>query len=156
MFTNLSQFLSGSARLAINQHEEPQSRELQVAVAALLLEMANSDADFSAEELNRVVSIMFIEMETPEHETAEIVEMVEFMKRDGSTLERFIKAINEVFSVEQRQMVLALIWRMVKADGKIQSFETTLATDLRKRLGLGLEQAVFARQMAEKMEIPGS
>ena len=150
MFANLHQFLSGKANLAVDGGQQPCSRELQVAVAALLLEMAKSDADFSAEELNRIVTIMFTEMETAEQETAQIIEMLEFMKRDGGRLERFIQAINDNFSSEQRQMVLALIWRMVNADGRIQSFETTLAVDLRKRLGLTLEQAVFARQMAEK------
>ena len=155
MFTNLSQFFSGQGALDVKSGEAPQTRELQVAVVALLLEMANSDADFSAEELNRVVGIMFTEMNTSEHETGEIIEMVDFMRRDGSKLERFLEAVNRNFSVEERQMLLALIWRMVNADGQIKSFEATLAVDLRMRLGLSLEQAAFARRMSEEMEIPG-
>jgi len=153
MFRNVHEFFSTSVGLEVQRSGLPTGQELQVAVVALLIEMAGSDQEFAPQELDRIVRLMLDEFGLKPDQTAQMVEMVQFMRRDGTKIERFIAAVNEHFSVQQRQVVLAMIWKLVEADGKIEDFEVRLAAGLRQRLNLSLEQATLARQLAENTDL---
>jgi uncharacterized tellurite resistance protein B-like protein len=61
-----------------------------------------------------------------------------------------IEAINKNFSSAQREHVLMIVWKIALADGIADQLETGLATTLRQNLDLTMEQAIRARQLAEK------
>lgn len=149
MFENLREFLSGNEGLKIDRQGQLNQREVVVATVFLLASIAHSDHDFEAAELNSIVTQMFREFDLPEHETGEIVEVVDFLIRDGSKIESFIEIVRKHLDSEQKQVVLAMVWKLLNADGTAERQEAELAADLRAKLGLSLEQAVRARQMAE-------
>ena len=160
MFGNFDGFLRGEGKIDVDKDGAPTSKELKVAVLAVLVEMAHKDSKFDADELTRITQVFFKEYDLLAHETAELCEIVDFLRRNGKLLSEYLSTINQHFSPEQKISILAMAWKIVMADGQAEKFEAIFAAELRTSLGLTLEQAVRARQMAEKekfsLEIPQS
>ena len=64
-----------------------------------------------------------------------------------------MRCINEKFNERQKQRVLAMLWKVVKADGKVDRFEERFATQVKFRFQLSEELAEEARAMAKEGKI---
>ncbi len=58
--------------------------------------------------------------------------------------------IAERYDLEQRKAVLALVWKVVHADGVVEDWEESFATHVAEAVGLGAEQAREAREQARR------
>ncbi len=152
MFENLESLLSGQTSLDRTLSGEPSSQDLLVAVLGLLLEAGDASGGMSAEELERVIPSMALRFNLADHIVGELVAIADFLRKEPGKCDRFISIINDKFSIEQKQQVLALIWRVFISDGIIDKLEASLGASLRTRLNLSLESALGARVMAEQME----
>ena len=153
MFKNLSEFFAGEVSLKIDANGEPTRRDLIVSAVVVLNGLAHADNDFETEELNSIMNQMFAEFELSQNEGAEILAIAQFLQRDQSKIDQFIDTLNANFTIEQKQLILAMAWKLIIADGVVEKFESELAVELRGKLGLSLEQAVRARQMAELNQV---
>lgn len=148
MFDKLKDFFTGGATLEVNKDGAPTPRDLQIATAVLLLETAGVDEDFAPEEVQTCFRTMEKQFQISDTETLAIMETAEKAREEQGRIDEFVLAINSHFGDKQRQIVLAMVWKVVMADQLVERYEQRFAEQLRQRLRLTEEQAEEAKALA--------
>jgi uncharacterized tellurite resistance protein B-like protein len=118
---------------------------IRVATCAILVEMANSDDDFTQEERDRIIEILQDRFELSPDEARELIEIAEEELKGSIDIFRFTNVIKENYAPEDRIRVLEEIWRIVYADGELSGREDTLVHKLSFLLGLTHKQLIDAK-----------
>ena len=148
MFGKVFEFFKGDASLEVDKSGAPTADDLQIATGVLLLQMAGSDDDYAPEEVHAVFRTMEKEFHISQDRALELLELADAARQAKGRIDEFVEAINEHFDEKQKQRVLAMVWRVVMADAKVDAFESRYAKQLKSRLHLSDELAEEARQMA--------
>ncbi len=126
MIKRLRDFLSGQAAPAGPD-------ELQLAVAALLIEAARMDDDFSAEERAAIERILAARYDLPAAELHALMAAAEQAVRGSTQFFPFTRAIVKNIAPEGRAQILEMMWEVAYADGVLDPHEDAL---LRRIAGL--------------------
>ena len=100
--------------------------EVQLAAAALLVEMAMLDGHFTGDERVRIETQLRGRFGLADEELALLVEKAEDEVRDAAELYGFTRKVKDAFSPEEREEVVEMLWQVVFADGTAHAYETTL------------------------------
>jgi uncharacterized tellurite resistance protein B-like protein len=120
----------------------------QLAVAALLLEIAQSDRSVAPEELETIARIVR-ERFGIDASTAERLIETARTQLDASLEDWiFASAVREGFSAEERVAIVSMLWEVVYVDGRLAHLEETLICRLSEELGIGETQREAARAQA--------
>jgi uncharacterized tellurite resistance protein B-like protein len=138
--------------LEVDANGDPSEKGLQVATIALLLEMAKVNNQIEKTEIDSLVRSVSFAFDILDEQTGELLEIATFMLKTPGNLDKFVELIATRFNLDQKQRVMGMVWKVISADGVADKYETSFAAHLRTRLGLSLEQAVRARQLAESGE----
>jgi uncharacterized tellurite resistance protein B-like protein len=156
MIDRLLNFLTGSAAPAA----EPGPDELQLAVAALLIEAARMDDNFDAGERATIERLLATRFDLAPETVHALVESAEQKVRDTTQYFPFTHEITKRLSTEQRVDIIEMMWEVAYADGVLDPHEDML---LRQIAGLihvpdrdrgearkrALERAAAARDKGE-------
>ena len=157
MFKKLIGFFKGeqtieeSIKASLEQDKSGKAtdQDLHIATAVLLVHVASSDQSIAREEAEIICNVMERNLGIPEEEIPPLVEMAVSARREKGKIDEFVSIINERFDVEQRVLLLSMIWKVVLADQKLEKLEDRMVTQIRNRLRLGIEDDERARAMAE-------
>ena len=118
------------------------TRRLQVATCALMLEIAWADDDFSEVERETVTSLVRDRFDLDEAAVARLFDLAR-RERDARTdLYGFTRLIREELPRPERLRVLESLWRVVFSDGVLEAHEDALVHKLAKLLGLRHDEAI--------------
>ena len=123
--------------------------DLRVATCAVMLEIANIDGEFSAEERKRIVSFL----ESHFGLSAEIAQ--ELIEKAGEELENsidlwsFTNRINQNYNLEDKIGIVEMIWEIVFADDRMDMHEDYLMKKLGKLLRLSHKDLMDAKMKAK-------
>jgi uncharacterized tellurite resistance protein B-like protein len=148
MLNRIKNFLEGEISLDKTKDGEEVDRTLMVGIGVLMLQMAGADNDYAPEEVQSCFRTLEKHFGISDEEAMEILEEAENLKGDKEKVSSLLESLNTKYSDSQKQLIMALIWKVVVADDKIESFELRTANQLRVRLQLSEEQAEEARKMA--------
>ena len=149
MFDNIEQFLKGEATLNVDKTGQATPRDLQIATAVLLVQMAEIDQNLSDEELASLVSSLNKQFTLSDAEAGHVLEVAQYLCNDGDKIASIISAVNDGFEESQKKTVLAMLWRVMQADGLISRFEATFAAQIASALGMDDAQVAEAKEMAD-------
>ncbi len=153
MLERVREFFAGKQTLEVSLAKDRSGaatdRDLQIATAVLLVEMASSDQEIASPEGRAVVDVMTRQFSIPDKDVPELVQVAIAARKEQGRIDEFVKCINDRFDAGQKQRVLAMLWKVVIADGSVQKHEQRLATQMKFRFQLSDEQAQEARRMAE-------
>lgn len=135
-------------RLVGEPTPEPMPQDqARLALAALMVRVARTDGDYSAEERRRIDRVL---SETYRLGHAEATDL----RRDGETAEadapdtvRFTRVIKDAVPYEDRNSVVEALWRVAAADG-INADEHGLLRLVANLLGVSDQDSGLARQKA--------
>ena len=119
--------------------------KVAIATCALLLEMANSDAEFSEVEEKEIKEIMHSEFDLVENKVDEIIELSNEERKESLDLWQFTNLINENFSKQEKISVIEYIWRVVYADDKVDKYEEYLVRRLSGLLNIDHKDMIDAK-----------
>lgn len=128
MIDRLKSFLLGSPEKAPREFGD-----LQVAVVALLIRAATSDARFGAEERDTIRRIVADSFGLTPEAVLSLVREAEGEESETLDLHRWAQAIKRAYSEEERVGVIEKMWEVVYADGVLDDYEANL---LRRVAGL--------------------
>jgi len=103
------------------------------AAAALMVETAARDGDFSAGERATIERLLQAHFDLDAASAAAMVDDVLALHENASDVFRFTSAVNKRFSPEERLEIVELLWEVVYADGEAHHYETSL---MRRLAGL--------------------
>lgn len=108
----------------------------QVATAALLIEIAKADGDFTDNERNRIIELMKIEFNLEDEVVGELIKLSEQQVKDSISVYEFSTIINETFNKEEKIELMKNLWRVIYEDGKLDSHEDRLIKIIGSTLNL--------------------
>jgi len=155
MLKRVKEYFKGEdSSLQIDNTGQTTEQDLVVAVAVLLLEMAGQDEDYAPEETKTIFRALQEQFNIDQEYALELLEIADSMRENaGGAIDGFIEKVNQHFTARQRQTVLAMIWKIVFADGEVDKFEIKFAHQMKYRLKLSDEQADQAKQFAQTGEV---
>lgn len=153
VFEKIRQFIKGEAKLTAGAGGQPTERDVKIATAVILLEVAGQDEDYAPEETETIFSVMETQFQLTEDETLDILETADALRKDGKIFDEIVTTINSSFTTAQREKVFSMAWKVILADGRVDKFEAKFAAQLRARLQLNEEQYERAKKAAELNKI---
>lgn len=121
MFDRLLRMLQGDAAPA-----EPSGDDLQLAVAALLIEAARMDDSFGEDERGVIARVLAERFALAEHDVAALVTRAAARVADTVQYFPFTHHINTHMSPDEKVQVIEMLWRVAYADRKLDPDEDRL------------------------------
>lgn len=104
----------------------PLDKRLQLATAALLIEMVNADYETLEIEQEQLIDSLKIGYSLSEEEIKELIELSEQEHKERESLYPFTRLINDHYTENQKREVVRLMWQVALADGHIDKHEMHL------------------------------
>ena len=125
-----------------------QEHLLQLAAAALLVEMMRADDECRPAERQAAVDALAAGFGLADDEIARLLELANVAARDASDLYSFTSKLKRGFSFEQRVRMVEQLWQVAFADGQLSNYETQLMLKLGDLLYIPRADFVAAKQRA--------
>ena len=121
------------------------SKKYQVATAALLVEIAKADGDFSDEERKIIIDLMKNDFDLDDECVNELLELSEQKVKDSVSIYEFSTVINESFTQQEKLELLKNLWRIIYEDGKLDSHEDRLIKIIGSTMNLEHKDIIGAK-----------
>lgn len=132
---------------------DPQSREhkLQLATAALLMEMVHADFTVLPAERDHVAALLAREFRLSSREAARLAELGDEHSRAAVSLHEYTRALDESLSVTDKMRIIEMLWQIAYADGALDKYEEHLLRKLADLLHLSHRQLIQAKHRVLEM-----
>lgn len=117
----------------------PEAKRL--AAAALLVEAAQRDDEFTGDERATIIRVIGEKFELSQEDAEELVGVAEQRQRLPYGESVFTHTVAGSFTVEERKEVLHMIWEVALADGRVDFVEDVMIARLAAEIGL--DKATF-------------
>ena len=103
--------------------QHPEGRNLELACAALMFEVARADFAIEAAEQQAVRDLLTREFGLSVEELATVTEEAAERVDAATCLFEFTRAVNELATVDQKRALLGMMWRVAMADNVLSHYE---------------------------------
>lgn len=124
MIKTIKQFFNESLTLTTN--EKDNEHAVQLASAALLIELSVADFEQDNDELEAIKQALSKTFELSQTELNTLVELAKLEKDKATSLYEFTNLINTHYTPEQKFELLTSLWEVALADGEISKYEDHL------------------------------
>ncbi|MCP3662096.1 MAG: TerB family tellurite resistance protein [Gammaproteobacteria bacterium] len=121
---------------------------VQIAAAALMIEVARSDHDFDDTERETLKNIVHRKCELGEDAITELLEIAESEVENAVSLDQFTRQLNGVLSVDEKVKLMSHLWEMAYADGSLDKYEEYLMRKLADLLHVSHAQYIQTKLRA--------
>jgi len=142
-------FTEDQKQSAKNLAKTDRREKARIATCAILLEIANSDDEFSPGERIKIIEILRGKFELSEDDARELIEISQEKINKSIDLWGFTNIINNTFTPEEKNEVIEAVWEVIYADGELSGHEDRLVHKLSYLLGLKHEQLIAAKLKAK-------
>ncbi len=122
MIKRLKELFSGAAVKAVGEKTD----DVQIATAALLIEAAMSDEDYSDTEKETIITVLQRHFSLNAEEAASVIKEAEEAHSKSDQLLYFTRTVKENFPLEDRVEIIEMMWEIAYADGVLSKFEANL------------------------------
>jgi uncharacterized tellurite resistance protein B-like protein len=119
----INRYLQPSADSGVSTLTEHQK---QVAMAALLVEVAIADQDFSTLELDQLSLSLQQKLKLSSEECRELIATAKAASGDATSLYEFTQLINQYCSPIEKRNLIKEMWEVAYADGSLDKYEDHL------------------------------
>jgi uncharacterized tellurite resistance protein B-like protein len=112
-------------RLTEEDRPEDGPDETQLGAAALLVEAAHLDGDFSPDERHAIEAALARHFDLSDEEVGALMDAAEQAHGDAVEISRFTRAIKQL-PPPQRIEIMEMLWEVVLADGDLHAYEANL------------------------------
>lgn len=132
------EFLTSGSSDPQQMHEH----QLQLASAALLLEMVRADFEDQAAERKQVLALLTEEFALSPQEAERLAELGEDAVRESVSLYEFTQALDKTLSVSDKIRIIEMLWQVAYADDALDKYEESLMRKLADLLHLSHRQLI--------------
>ena len=126
MLNSIRQFFENKL---VNKEEEPTSSSIaktDLACAALLIEVINSDHKLEEQETQAFFSVLQNNLNIPGEDIDELVELAENQAKEATSLYEFTSLINSDYYYSQMVGLIENMWRIAFSDNNLDKYEDHL------------------------------
>ncbi len=110
-------------------NEDIESR-LQLACAALMIEVLHADHSFEQSELDTLRSVLQENFDIDETQANDLILLAEAERAEATDYYQFTSLINEFCTQQEKRDLVTRLWQMAYADNRIHKFEEHLVRRL--------------------------
>ena len=99
---------------------------LNIATAALLIEVMTIDGNMDQEEMDSVKSNLSTILELADDEIQELIDLSQEEVSDATSLYQFTKEINANFELQQKLDLMTALWQVALADDYLDKYEESI------------------------------
>ena len=105
-----------------------QNREsaLRLATAILMLDVARADDVFDESEFDRALNLIETHFDLTPEEAAQLVNLANEKAEDLISVHEFTQLLHEHLDEDEKAHVIALLWQIAYADGRLDKYEDSL------------------------------
>jgi uncharacterized tellurite resistance protein B-like protein len=119
-----------------------------LAAAALLVEIARADFDYSGDEHEAIRAALEYALDLDASEVSELVELARGEAEEAISLHQFTRLINDSHSIDDKRALMVDLWRVAHADGRVDHFEEHLLRRIADLLHLRHSEFMQAKHAA--------
>ena len=106
--------------------EDDSHSVLNIATAALLIEVMTIDGNMDQEEMDSVKSNLSSILELSDDEIQELIDLSQEEVIDATSLYQFTKEINANFELQQKLDLMTALWQVALADDYLDKYEESI------------------------------
>ncbi len=148
MISSFKKFFENTIKTGPGNNES--GHGLQIATAALLLEISRADYDVKPEEQQMVINAIRSKFGLSREETEELIELADREIRESSSYHEFTSLINQEFTPEQKIRIVEHLWEVAFADEEIEKHEEHLIRKIAKLLYVPHKAFIEAKLRVKK------
>jgi len=126
------------------------ANKLQLASAALMIELSKSDQEIDETETAKLVQILKERFELEQDDLDELITLAKEDVREATSLYQFTSLMNEHFNYGEKVQLVMNMWEVAFADGKIDRYEEHLIRKVAELLYLDHKDFILSKQRARK------
>ncbi|MEH6470504.1 MAG: TerB family tellurite resistance protein [Halopseudomonas sp.] len=126
MISRISQFFSNHLSLALDAELPNSDHALQLATAALLIEVSRADFNIDESERNTVVELLKKQFQLSTEELETLVTLAKQEAEQASSLYQFTRLINDHYNPQQKSQLIRNLWQIALADDYLDKHEDHL------------------------------
>ncbi|MCH7722011.1 MAG: TerB family tellurite resistance protein [Bacteroidetes bacterium] len=150
MFDYLKKLLTNESNLELLKTNDvvdrvDRNKQLQIATAALFIEMAKADGEFTEEERENVIQSLQKQFNIDAVYVNELMELSKLKLKDSVSLFEFSNVVNENFTNEDKNILLKNLWRLIYTDKKLDKYEDRLIKIIGGMMKMDHKQIINAK-----------
>jgi uncharacterized tellurite resistance protein B-like protein len=153
MLDAIRRLIRDNVQGTVPAHSPVHVHDVRVAACALLLELANSDGNFSAVEQQRIRDILVRHFGVDDAGATALMAEASSATRDAVDDFVFTRQVVREYDLPQRMVLAELMWQVVLADGELAERESYLMRKLANLLQL--EPAFLSEARRKTEQNPG-
>jgi uncharacterized tellurite resistance protein B-like protein len=151
MLTKLSQWLNRYLDTGGGSAPAPFSpAQKQLAMAALLVEVAQADHHFSAAEVTHLLQLLERKFALAAAEQSALLELARSHSADATSLHQFTNLVHRQCSPDEKKALLLAMWELAYADGEVDKYEDYLIRKVVDLLHLSHTDFIRAKHLAKE------
>ena len=154
MFEYLKRILSNESNEPLKAENADKSdnhdKQLQIATAAIFIEMAKADGEFSDDERDLIIQSLKKRFNLNEQDIHELIELSKAKLDESISLYEFSNTVNEHFTTNDKMVLLKNLWRMIYADKKLNRYEDHLIKMIGGMLQMEHKKIINAKMLIRK------
>lgn len=150
MLRTIQQFFESQIQPASASGDQSAEHALQLATAALLIEVTR--ADFKVEDAERGAAVEAVQrvFTLSREETEEILRLAEEKTEESLSLYEFTHLVDRSFPMEKKKYIVELLWRVALSDAELEKHEEYTIRKIAKLLHVYHEDFIDAKIKAKK------
>ncbi len=130
--------------------DESNDKKIQVATAAVLVEMAKADGDFSEDERYHIIKTLQNTFNLDEVCVKELINLSEKKLEKGLGIYEFTSIINNNFSKSEKLELIEDLWKIIYTDDKLDKYEDRLVKLIGAMLNVDHKDIINAKLLVKK------
>ena len=126
MLDAIRNFFESNLRENESQAQELKGHQLNLASAALLIEVMNADHNLDERETREIFQVLGSEYGISSEELDELVKLARQEARQATSLYEFTRLINDNYDYERKVDLIRNMWRIAYSDGNLDKYEDHL------------------------------
>lgn len=150
MLKSIQQFFESNIQSAAEDKDDKSEHALQLATAALLIELTRADLKVEDRERQMVEDAIKNVFDLSPEETVELIRLAEDETEKSNSLYEFTHLIDRGFPNDKKQHIVELLWRVAFSDEHLEMHEEHLIRKVAKLLHVYHEEFIAAKLRAKE------
>ncbi|MGD8306196.1 MAG: TerB family tellurite resistance protein [Ignavibacteria bacterium] len=154
MFDSLKNILIGKSSVDSPDYDPRSSgkyqKQIQVATAAIFIELAGADGEFTEEERQHIIHSLKNRFDLEDEYVNELLDLSKKKLDESVSLYEFSGIINENFSTEDKFELLKNLWRLIYTDKKLDKYEDHIIKIIGGMLNMEHNKIINAKMLIRK------